>query len=290
LLRRILAGTLLIVIAGGLALSWLFGSEMVRPHPSAVGDLGPGVRDISLRASDGTRIAGSYWSARRDAPALLLLHGLGASRQQFRDQARWLNGLGYAVLAIDFRGHGASEQRMRSFGIEEARDAAAAFAWLKGADPKRRIGVIGISLGGAAALLGADGPLPADALVLQAVFPDIRHAIRNRVASLGGALVGWIGEPFLSLQALPRFGRPPSAIAPVEAVRGYRGQLLVIGGADDRFTPPEETRGLFAAAPAIKSLWIVPGMDHAMVSGLDGPEYRGRVGAFLGAALGRPNS
>lgn len=288
MLRRTLLAAFLIVAAAGLALSWLFGSAMVRPHPSEVGDFGRAVRSIALRASDGTRIAGSYWPARRDGPAVLLLHGLDGSREQFREQAPWLNGLGYAVRSIDFRGHGASEQRPRSFGVEESRDAAAAFAWLKRSDPQRLIGVIGISLGGAAALLGRAGPLPADALVLQAVYPDIRHAIRNRIAFISGAAIGVIGEPFLSLQSVPRFGRLPSAIAPAEAVRRYRGPLLVVGGSGDRFTPPDETRRLFDAAPGPKRLWIVPGLDHAAVSGLYGPDYHARMGAFLAATLGRP--
>jgi alpha/beta superfamily hydrolase len=89
--------------------------------------------------------------------------------------------LGYAALTIDFRGHGESEMAERSFGLREATDAASAFRWLKQHQRGARVAVIGNSLGVAAALLGSAGPLPADALVLQAVYPDIRRAIRNRL-------------------------------------------------------------------------------------------------------------
>ena len=118
---------------------------------------------------------GSYWPGwAADGPAVLLLHGVRSSRAGFARHASWLNGLGYAVLAIDFRGHGGSGAVPRSFGLHEARDAAAALAFLRHEAPSRRVAVIGTSLGGAAALLGDNGPLPVQAMVLQAGFPDLR--------------------------------------------------------------------------------------------------------------------
>lgn len=174
----------LIVI--GLAASWSLGSLIVRAEASPAPSFAIDAQSVGLMASDGSRIAGSYLPSRSaGSPAILLLHGNGASRDQFGKTAAWLNALGYGVLAIDFRGHGQSEQRPRSFGLFEARDAGAAFDWLRARHSRRKIGVLGISLGGAAALLGEQGPLAADAMVLQAVYPHIRSAIRNRIAAVG---------------------------------------------------------------------------------------------------------
>lgn len=137
---------------------------------------------------------------------MLLLHGNGASREQVAGTADWLASHGYAAMAIDFRGHGQSAQVTRSFGLFESRDAAAALAWLRHAQHGAKIAALGISLGGAAALLGDAGPLPADALILEAVYPDIRRAIRNRLTASLGTAPAWLIEPALSLQALPRYG------------------------------------------------------------------------------------
>lgn len=286
-MRRI-ATVALIAMLLGLGMSWGFGSLMVRPAASDVPPAIPPARDIEMIAADGVRIAATWWPGRSAAaPAILLLHGNGASRALMAEKGRWLSGQGYAVLAIDFRGHGESQQEARSFGLRESRDAAAAFAWLKARNGGGRIAVLGISLGGAAALLGEEGPLPADALVLHAVYPDIRHAVRNRIASIAGPLA-WAAEPLLSYQSLPRWGVWPGGLSPRAALARYRGPVFVIGGAEDRYTPRGETRSIYEAVHGPRMLWIVPGLDHAAVSGIDGEEYRRRLLGFLVRTIGRP--
>ena len=198
-MKRRIAWALLILFVAGLGASWLAGSIMSRPQASAVPPPAPPGRIVHLVASDGVPIAGSWWpGARPDAPAVLLLHGIDSSRASFARHAAWLNGLGYGVLAIDFRGHGESGAAPRTFGLHEARDAAAALAFLRAGMPNRPVGLIGASLGGAAALLGDDGPLPVQAMVLQAVYPDLRDAVFNRIAQRTGNALAWLGEPLLS--------------------------------------------------------------------------------------------
>ena len=284
--RRRFATLLLILLFLALAGAWLFGSLMARPvnremsAPTAPGRL------VHLNASDGVSLAASFWpGVRPDVPAILLLHGVDANRDQMARHADWLHGLGYAVLAIDFRGHGGSGAVTRSFGLNEARDAAAALAFLRANAPGRRVAVIGISLGGAAALLGDDGPLPVEAMILQAVYPDLRTAIANRIGRVAGWPVAMLGEPLLSYQSLPRYGVGPARIAPREAIRAYRGALLVIGGTEDRSTTVADTRALHGAAPGAPALWLVDGADHVTISGLWSEDYRRRVGAFLAQNL-----
>jgi pimeloyl-ACP methyl ester carboxylesterase len=286
MIRRLLF-TFLALLVLGLAGAWVTGSMISRPEASAVPPPAPPGRIVHLVSDDNVAITGSYWPGRRpDGPAVLLLHGVDSSRASLARHAVWLNGLGYAVLAIDFRGHGESAQVTRTFGLDEARDAAAALAFLRLGQPARRVGLIGTSLGGAAALLGDHGPLPVQAMVLQAVYPDLRHAIRNRIAQRLGSWLGALGEPFLSYQSLPRYGVWPDRLSPLAAIRHYPGPVLVIGGVDDQSTPPEETRALFDAAPGPKSLWLVPGIGHGAVGAIFDDGYRARVQALFAAALG----
>src|ERR1044072_480911 len=235
-------------VAMALGVVWAVGNTLVRPTASAVAAAQPPARDLTLKAEDGTTAAATYWPGRApNAPGVLLLHGNGASRAQMATKAQWLAGQGYAAMTIDFRGHGQSTLAPRSFGLFESRDAAAAFAWLKREQKGAKIAVIGLSLGGAASLLGDRGPLAADALVLEAVYPDIRRAIRNRIAGALGAAPAWAIEPALSLQAPLRYGVWPGRIAPLAALRRYRGPVFVIGGGADRYTPPPETRAALDA-------------------------------------------
>jgi pimeloyl-ACP methyl ester carboxylesterase len=157
-LRRI-AITALVLLAIVLFAALGAGWYLTRPVNSAVPAPALPGRVVALVASDGVPVAGSYWpGARAGGPAVLLLHGINNTRDRLREQALWLNGLGYAVLAIDFRGHGESGAVPRSFGWNESRDARAALAFLRAGAPRRRVGLIGISLGGAASLTGPEGP------------------------------------------------------------------------------------------------------------------------------------
>jgi pimeloyl-ACP methyl ester carboxylesterase len=279
----------LLGLGGGLMLSWTAGSFMVRGEGGPVPPAQAPARDFRIRTADGLTLAATYWPGRRpDSPAILLLHGVKASRASTAQTAAWLHGLGYAALTVDFRGHGESDMAERSFGLREAADARSAFEWLKRRQGGARVAVIGNSLGGAAALLGPAGPLPADALVLQAVYPDIRRAIRNRIADRLGAAPARLLEPLLSFQSKPRFGAMPGELSPLEALRRYPGPVFVIGGGDDRYTPPGETRALFAAAPGPKSLWLVPGRGHAAIGALGDDSYRERIGRFLQATIEPP--
>jgi len=280
-----------ILLIAGLVATWIAGSIMSRPQSSAVPAPAPPGRIVHLLASDGVPITGSYWpGARPDAPAILLLHGVDSSRASLIRHALWLNGLGYGVLAIDFRGHGESGAAARTFGLNEALDAAAALAFLRAGAPGRRVGLIGTSLGGAAALLGDDGPLPVQAMVLQAVYPDLRDAIYNRIAQRIGSALAMLGEPLLSYQSWLRYGVPPGRLAPLDAIRRYPGPVLIIGGGADLSTPSVKTRALYDAAPGPKALWLLDGVGHVGTGSVWTDEYRRRVRALFARSLGEPGS
>ena len=135
-----------LVLAG----SWSLASMIAAGHPSAVAPVPPPARNVTLTARDGIVVAGTYWPGRRrDAPAVLLLHGVGASRDQTAPMAKALVAQGYAALAIDLRGHGASTITDHSYGLDEGLDARAAFDWLKARQDGAKVAVVGVSLGGA---------------------------------------------------------------------------------------------------------------------------------------------
>ncbi|MEQ1540535.1 MAG: alpha/beta fold hydrolase [Sphingorhabdus sp.] len=275
-----------IAITAGLAVITLFGNMATRATPSVVGPLAATEQEITLRTIDGVKIAASYFPvASSEAPVILMLHGNGASRNQFKGHAAWLNNAGYAAMAIDFRGHGESQEEAKSFGLFEARDAEAAVAWIKKDSPKAKIGVIGVSLGGAASLLGKDGPLPVDALILKAVYPDIDRAIRNRVATRVGSFAAAIITPLLTYQSPFRYGAWPGNISPVNGTSKFPGPVLVIGGAKDSYTPADESKLLFDGFPGPGQLWIVDGLEHDQISDLGNDVYRQRVLWFLKGAL-----
>lgn len=277
-------------VGGTLAASWLAGSIGVRlarltPNPGAEPE--PPAEPLVLSAADGGRIAATYWpGARADGPAVLLIPGLGTLHRKLAANAAWLAARGYAVLAIDLRGHGRSSPAPHSFGWTESRDAHAAFAWLKARQQGAKIAVIGISMGGAAALVGPAGPVPADALVLQAVFASIRKAVRCRIALLLGWGPAWLLEPLLSFQARPRFGVWPGRIAPLAVVPRLRCPILVVGGARDPFVRSAELFAFHDAAVDPRGVWIARRLGHGGISDTRSEAYRSRILAFLRETIG----
>ena len=278
-----------LVVSGAVVLWWV-GSVMVSGQANAI-TVGPSPAvNVRLVTSDGLQIGGTYRPAQtKNAPAVLLLHGVGGSRMSMAGTANWLGELGYTTLAIDFRGHGTSTISDRTFGYREAREAGLALAWLRRRSPGAKVAILGVSLGGAASLVGEAGPLTPDALILQAVYPDIRHAIRNRLAA---RLTTWPAaalEPLLSYQAPLRFGIWPSALSPLRAIAQYDGPVLIIGGEQDRATLPDETRALYDAAAGSKRLWFAPEGDHPEISSLATPAYRAVVATFLANTIDNPS-
>ena len=145
------------------------------------------------------------------------------------------------------------------------------------------MGVIGSSLGGASAILGEE-PLGADAVILEAVYPDVEDAVRNRVRIYLGP-IGSPLAPLLLLQFRPWLGISARDLRPIDHIQDLGAPVLIIAGTKDRHTTMAETRQLFEAAKEPKELWLIEGAAHVDLYGFAGGEYEERVLGFLGETL-----
>jgi len=252
--------------------------EVIGPPPS---DLP--IERVTIQSPSGSRLSGWFIAGRPRTGAVLLMHGIRANRLDMLDRARVLHRNGFATLLFDFQAHGESTGRHITFGYLEAQDARAAFDFLQRKLPGERIGVIGLSMGGAAAVLGE---LDADAMVLEAVYADFSKAVENR-------LIMWLGapgrylEPMLSWQVRARLGFDHSVLQPAERIAKLHAPLLLIAGAADQHATLEEARLLFARARQPKQLWVIPGAHHVDFHYYYQAEYERRVLGFLRQRLSR---
>lgn len=199
------------------------------------------------------------------------------------DRARFLSRSGYAVLLFDFQAHGESQGRHITFGYLESKDARAALSFLRSNIQGERIGVIGVSMGGAAALL-ASPPLEANAIVIEMVYPTIDQAISNRLRMRLGNWAS-ILTPLLSWQLQPRLGITAQELRPIDKVGNIRVPKLFIVGEEDQHTTLEESRQLFNAAAEPKEWWLVNGARHVDLHSVAKEEYEQRVLDFFGRNL-----
>jgi pimeloyl-ACP methyl ester carboxylesterase len=277
---RTLTATLFLIGAGGCV--------MARPARSIVGNAPSGLsaQTVDFPSRSGSVIRAWLAPGRVGAGAVLLLHGMGGNRASMLGRARFLHRAGYTVLAPDFQAHGESPGQHITFGELESLDAEAALAFLRAVAPGERVGIIGVSMGGAATLVGAK-PLAVDALVLESVYPTFRDAVADRLNTWLGPL-GFLGTamtPTLIQLVGPRIGVDPARLRPIDAIGNVGEPLLLIAGTDDHYTRLSESRALYARAQSPKELWEVIGAGHEDLHAYTPVEYERRVGGFLAMHL-----
>nr|WP_235922106.1 alpha/beta fold hydrolase [Lentzea tibetensis] len=133
-----------------------------------------------------------YLPQRTPAPAVLLPHGFGGSKNSVKTQAEELARDGFVVLAYSARGFGRSTGQIALNSLDyEVRDAQKLLDWLatrdevqKDAPGDPRIGVTGASYGGALALLLAGVDQRVDTLVPVITYNDLSQALLPNSAAL----------------------------------------------------------------------------------------------------------
>jgi pimeloyl-ACP methyl ester carboxylesterase len=124
-------------------------------------------KPVRLTASDGARIYGLELG--NGTTGVVLAHQYLSDHCEWIDFAKELRAAGMRVLAIDFRGYGASTVG-RGSGVRLDRDVAAAAARLR-ADGSTRIYLVGASMGGTAVLAAGRWIRPAVAGVVSLSGP-----------------------------------------------------------------------------------------------------------------------
>lgn len=282
--RRIAVAAAL-VSAAGVAGVWLLASQLSAPAPARIGAPPSSLAAETLRfpSESGGAIAAWLVRGRPGRGVLVLAHSVRSNRLEMLERAGFLARAGYSVLLFDAQAHGESPGKQITFGHLEAFDAAAAVAFVRRDFAGEPVVYLGVSQGGAAALLGPS-PLPVDGLILEAVYPTLREAVENRVAIRLGPLARLLA-PLLLLQVGPRLGVDPDEIAPIEGIRRIHAPLLLIAGERDRHTTLEQSHRLFDAAPEPKTLWVVPGAAHVNFHHAERAEYERRVLEFLARTI-----
>jgi fermentation-respiration switch protein FrsA (DUF1100 family) len=267
---------------------FLTGCVLARPSRANVdlpADVG-GVSEVTFQSQTGSALRAWYAPGRAGFGAVLLLHGVGSNRTSMLSRLRFLHARGYAVLAPDFQAHGESPGEHVTFGARESLDAAAAVQFLRNSAPNERLGVIGVSMGGAAALVGPK-PLDVDAMVLESVYPTFRDAVSDRLKVwLGPAgVLGPAIAPLLIDIVGPEIGVEADSLRPIERIASVREPVLMLAGSDDEYTPIKESLALFARIRSPKRFWEVPGAGHVDLHDFAPAEYERVVGSFLAEQL-----
>jgi pimeloyl-ACP methyl ester carboxylesterase len=146
-------------------------------------------RNLTLRTADGVTLTATLYEAtRRPAPAVILLHMLTRTRNDWQMVGHRLADAGIHAIAIDFRGHGGSGAGPAGAdGAESSRfvlDVQAARSYLIGRPDlvlPSNLGIAGASIGANAAILHAAADPSIRSLALLSAGLDYR-SLRTEAA------------------------------------------------------------------------------------------------------------
>jgi len=208
----------------------------------------------------------------RPAPCVVFFHGFTGDRMEshwiFVKCARALAKHGIASLRFDFYGSGESEGEFREVTLQgEISDARAAVEFSrqqKGIDA-RRLGLCGLSLGGAVAACVAS-PLRVQALVLWAALAHPTH-LRD-LAQRTVLIAGEHGfREYNAHRISPRFLDQIDKVQPLKSIARFKNPTLIIHPENDAYLSLVHPHDYFQAAGASqKEKVIIPGADHTFSS------------------------
>jgi alpha-beta hydrolase superfamily lysophospholipase len=244
-------------------------------------------RDGWLGSADGTRLYWRAWEPENPRAAVILVHGAAEHGGRYAHVAERLLAEGYAVYALDHRGHGRSDGRRAMIDrLDRLVDDLGLFVGRLGGRPF----LIGHSMGGAVALTYAirhggtisgvivSGPAVATEAVpapLKAITAGLSFLAPNlpvfkisddAVSRDPQVVLDYQKDPLnypgkLPARTLGELMRAMDTI-PRDAV-ALRAPLLLLHGGEDRLCPPEGSRIVHATAgSADKTLKVYDGLYH----------------------------
>ncbi len=268
--------------------TWLFAYYATHPPRRRVGawrgdDLP--VQDVCFPSSDGLLLRGWFAPAPEAKGAVILCHGHPANRTEMLPEARLLHDAGFHVLLFDFRAMGDSEGKVCTLGANEILDLTGAIDFLLSREEMQglKLGVFGLSMGGAVSLMTTALDARIHAVATHGAFATLENAIHSRAtlfsgpfAPITGALAHRIGRHWIPEQDIT----PYSAISQISP----RPVLLLHGGRDNIISS-YNAELLFYEAEEPKQMVILPKSYHVSVDASEQEVYNRHVLDFFTQAL-----
>lgn len=240
---------------------------------------------VSFTTRDGLLLKGWFIpSSTGDKRTVLMCHGWGDNKGHLLERTCFLNKeAGLNLLYFDHRSHGESAGKITTMGYLEMIDCDAAIDFLRANKPQclEDLGIFGLSMGGAVAIMTMANHPEIKAAVLESPFTDYREVVRQ-----------WAWNhfhlPYFPLVMITlwmlRLRVGQSEVDEYSPIR-YIGKisprpLFLIGGSEDKLMPERGVRRLHAGAGEPKQLWIIPEAAHAECHKVGGIEYETRVAGF----------
>ncbi|MFV9673209.1 MAG: alpha/beta hydrolase [Acidimicrobiia bacterium] len=239
-------------------------------------DFGLSATDLWLDGPNGKRLHAWWIPVDGPAPVVIVLHGWGGNSGDMLPIAPGLAESGFHSLFLDARRHGQSDFEDFMSMPRFAEDLEAAVGDLLERDDVTAIGVIGHSVGAAAAIYAAANNQAIDAVVAVASFAHPAEMMRENFPF--PAPVTWA-----LLQVVQRMiGHRYDDFAPRNRIADVEAPIMLMHGDADNVIPFQDSIDLHERLPG-SELVIVPDGTHSDLEAF-GPFFP-TVDEFLGKHL-----
>ncbi|MBN1810864.1 MAG: alpha/beta fold hydrolase [Anaerolineae bacterium] len=240
-----------------------------------------GAQDAAYPTHDGM-ILQAWYLPPQNGVVIILLPGLSGGRDGMLREGAILARHGYGLLMTEMRSCTHPEGQT-TLGYHEAEDLKGAVTWVLDQPGVAHVGVLGYSLGGITATLGAAKDERIEAVVAEGGFYDLAADVTNE----GGTNSLWETIMFQTILVCFRLETGVNAhdVSPISAIDRISPQplLLIYGELEVGETHPQEQ---LVRAGEPKELWIVPGCWHGGYLDVAAEEWEQRVVAFFDSAFG----
>ena len=244
-------------------------------------------QDIRMPSRFGYSLTGTFIpNPQTSDKTLIFLHGFSESRLAGLSYLNIYLNAGYNLLLVDSRAHGESGGQSVTWGVYEKHDVDQWVDWLRHRFPKGTIGMHGISMGAATALLHAglnESNKRVAFYIADSAYSDLESLLADQMSQrlqLPGNIPPQVLLPYANAVTYLRARFTFGAASPLRIVQQVTTPVLYIHGEADRLVPASMSQQLYSMTKGQRQIQLFPRADHVSSIYTDRSRYRTVVQGF----------
>lgn len=255
-----------IVLLMLLAIRFVVGKfrNSVKAHIKTPGEEGIAFEEVYFETKNNRKLYGWWMMKNSNFPTLILLHGWGRNVERMLPYIRMFHDRKINLLAFDSRNHGSSDKDSYSTMKKFAEDLIKSLDFIerKTGNKEAPVGVLGLSIGGAAAIYASAKDKRINSIVTVGAFANPREVMKIELSKkhVPYVPVGWVLLKYLEILV----GFTFDSIAPENHIAESDAKMLLIHGTNDETVPYHHATALFNKAKKSQvELWTIRGKGHS---------------------------
>lgn len=245
-------------------------------------------QSVNILSSFGYYLKGTYLpNAEPSNKTVIIVHGIAANRLMSLWYVNIYLDAGYNVLIYDSRNHGESGGTSATWGFYEKYDLEQWVNWIAKEHPGGIIGVHGISMGGATALMHAElneSTKQVAFYVVDSAYSDLEDLLTKQISTIVNSHNPIWVRTLLKYSSAVAYNQSHfhyDDVSPIQSVQTVTTPILYLHGEADTLVPVAMSLQLYTATKGYREIHTFPDVGHAMAIFDRKAEYRDVITKFI---------